>query len=148
MSLCGELRWGSWVHRGDCSPIKALSRPDLSLLHLAAALGFSRLARTLLLWRQENPSLTLDAEVDPLGRDARECTPLVSERDLPSAAGSRDTSVVSLKLQSYCSYKLHCSYKHYLKTCSKHTSKQTWNMLEACPPIILSSHLQGTLSFV
>ncbi|EEC07599.1 calmodulin-binding transcription activator, putative, partial [Ixodes scapularis] len=93
VSLCGELRWGSWVHRGDCSPIKALSRPDLSLLHLAAALGFSRLARTLLLWRQENPSLTLDAEVDPLGRDARECTPL----HWACARGQREVALLLLQ---------------------------------------------------
>ncbi|CAN7986340.1 unnamed protein product, partial [Ixodes hexagonus] len=93
VSLCAELRWGSWVHRGDCSPIKALTRPDLSLLHLAAALGFSRLARTLLLWRQENPSLTLDAEVNPLGRDARDCTPL----HWACARGQREVALLLLQ---------------------------------------------------
>ncbi|XP_064459718.1 calmodulin-binding transcription activator 2-like isoform X3 [Ornithodoros turicata] len=76
VSLCQELQEGTWVARGDASPVKAVSHPDLTLLHLAAALGFARLACALLRWRHDNSSLTLEAEVDALRRDRNDCTPL------------------------------------------------------------------------
>lgn len=95
VSLCQELRWGAWLPRsgGDNSPVRALTRPDLSLLHLAAALGFSRLARCLLRWRLQSPSPTLDAEVDALARDAAQCTPL----HWACARGQREVALLLLQ---------------------------------------------------
>lgn len=49
----------------------------MTLLHLAAALGYSRLVCSLLHWRTENSSLLLDTEIDALSRDDHGYTPLV-----------------------------------------------------------------------
>lgn len=49
----------------------------MTLLHLAAALGYSRLVCSLLHWRTENSSLVLDTEIDALSRDDNGYTPLV-----------------------------------------------------------------------
>ncbi|XP_074113727.1 calmodulin-binding transcription activator isoform X2 [Cotesia typhae] len=59
-----------------------------TLLHLAAGLGYSRLACALLHWRSENPSSVLDAEVDALRQDAAGLTPLA----WACAAGHADTA--------------------------------------------------------
>ncbi|KAJ8675931.1 hypothetical protein QAD02_011717, partial [Eretmocerus hayati] len=59
-----------------------------TLLHLAAGLGYSRLACALLHWRAENPSCVLDAEVDALRQDAAGLTPLA----WACAAGHADTA--------------------------------------------------------
>lgn len=49
----------------------------MSVLHLAAVLGYSRLVSALLLWRTENPNRILNAEIDALGQDDEGFTPLV-----------------------------------------------------------------------
>ncbi|XP_012282752.1 calmodulin-binding transcription activator 2 isoform X2 [Orussus abietinus] len=59
-----------------------------TLLHLAAGLGYSRLACALLHWRAENPSSVLDAEVDALRQDGAGLTPLA----WACAAGHADTA--------------------------------------------------------
>ncbi|XP_066588029.1 calmodulin-binding transcription activator 2 isoform X2 [Prorops nasuta] len=59
-----------------------------TLLHLAAGLGYSRLACALLHWRSENPSSVLDAEVDALRQDGAGLTPLA----WACAAGHADTA--------------------------------------------------------
>lgn len=58
---------GSWVtgYRG------------MTLLHLAAALGYSKLVNTLLTWRAENPNAILETEIDALSQDNQGYTPLV-----------------------------------------------------------------------
>lgn len=68
---------GSWTRHDDVTPILTTTCSDLTLLHLAAALGFSRLVCTLLHWRTENSSLMLEREVDAMSQDKRGCTPLV-----------------------------------------------------------------------
>ncbi|XP_076358099.1 calmodulin-binding transcription activator 2-like isoform X3 [Tachypleus tridentatus] len=75
--LCQRLLGGSWIRGNDTNTLEATSRSDLTLLHLAAALGYSRLVCTLLHWRTENPSLILESEVDALSRDKNKCTPLL-----------------------------------------------------------------------
>lgn len=50
----------------------------MSMLHLAAHLGYSRLVSTLILWRSENPNALLDIEIDALCQDNDGFTPLVS----------------------------------------------------------------------
>lgn len=49
----------------------------MSLLHLAASLGYTRLVGALLSWRSENSNAVLDTEVDALGQDNDGYTPLV-----------------------------------------------------------------------
>ncbi|KAL4659956.1 calmodulin-binding transcription activator 2 isoform X3 [Arapaima gigas] len=50
----------------------------MTLLHLAAAQGYTHLIHTLIHWRTVNPdSLDLEQEVDPLNVDHFSCTPLM-----------------------------------------------------------------------
>lgn len=49
----------------------------MSLLHLAACLGYSRLVSVLLSWRTDNPNVILDTEIDALSQDNNGNTPLV-----------------------------------------------------------------------
>ncbi|XP_022247268.1 LOW QUALITY PROTEIN: calmodulin-binding transcription activator 2-like [Limulus polyphemus] len=75
--LCQRLLGGTWIQGSDTIVLETTFRPDLTLLHLAAALGYSRLIHTLLQWRAGNPSLILESEVDALSRDKNNCTPLL-----------------------------------------------------------------------
>lgn len=50
----------------------------MSLLHLAAFLGYTRLVSALLTWRSENPNVILDTEIDALSQDNDGFTPLVN----------------------------------------------------------------------
>lgn len=49
-----------------------------TILHLAAALGYTKLTTVLLRWRQDDMSLVLEKEVNLGARDSDNCTPLVS----------------------------------------------------------------------
>lgn len=49
----------------------------MSLLHLAARLGYTRLVKTFLTWQSENPNIVLDMEIDALSQDNEGYTPLV-----------------------------------------------------------------------
>ena len=59
-----------WRSRGQL-------QASTSLLHLAAALGLTRLTCSLLHWVAEKPGRRLCREVDPLARDTDGFTPLV-----------------------------------------------------------------------
>ena len=50
----------------------------MTILHLAASLGYSRLTSSLLHWSTDNPILTLQTEIDALAQDGEGFTPLVS----------------------------------------------------------------------
>ncbi|XP_021696358.1 uncharacterized protein LOC5577064 isoform X3 [Aedes aegypti] len=58
---------GSWIgkHRG------------MTLLHLASALGYAKLVRTMLTWKTENSNVILEAEIDALSQDQEGFTPLM-----------------------------------------------------------------------
>ncbi|XP_055609247.1 uncharacterized protein LOC129756408 isoform X2 [Uranotaenia lowii] len=58
---------GSWLgkHRG------------MTLLHLASALGYAKLVRTMLTWKTENSNVILEAEIDALSQDQDGFTPLM-----------------------------------------------------------------------
>ena len=76
-----------------------------TLLHLAAGLGYSRLACALLHWRAENPSSVLDAEVDALRQDSAGLTPLA----WACAAGHADTARILYRfvrrfLEIFCAF--------------------------------------------
>lgn len=64
--VSGSLCKSEAVHRG------------MTLLHLAASLGYSRLVCAMLHWRAENSSMFLETEVDALSQDDDGYTPLVS----------------------------------------------------------------------
>lgn len=49
----------------------------MTLLHLASALGYSKLVCTMLAWRADNPSVILETEIDALSQDNLGYTPLV-----------------------------------------------------------------------
>ena len=49
----------------------------MTLLHLASALGYTKLVCTMLTWRAENPSVILETEIDALSQDQDGYTPLV-----------------------------------------------------------------------
>ncbi|CAH2048201.1 unnamed protein product, partial [Iphiclides podalirius] len=61
-----------------------------TILHLAAALGYTKLTTVLLRWRQDDNSLALEKEVNLGARDSDNCTPLM----VASAAGHVETAVV------------------------------------------------------
>nr|XP_017106161.2 uncharacterized protein LOC108131671 isoform X2 [Drosophila bipectinata] len=48
----------------------------MSLLHLAAALGYAKLVGAMLNWRAENPHIILETELDALSQDVYGFTPL------------------------------------------------------------------------
>ncbi|XP_045498670.1 calmodulin-binding transcription activator 2 isoform X2 [Colias croceus] len=66
------------------------SEDGSTILHLAAALGYTKLTTALLRWRQDDNSLALEKEVNLGARDSDNCTPLM----VASAAGHVDTAVV------------------------------------------------------
>lgn len=49
----------------------------MSLLHLAARLGYTRLVNKFLSWQSENPNIVLNMEIDALSQDNEGFTPLV-----------------------------------------------------------------------
>ncbi|CAF4917806.1 unnamed protein product [Pieris macdunnoughi] len=66
------------------------SEEGSTILHLAAALGYTKLTTALLRWRQDDNSLALEKEVNLGARDSDNNTPLM----VASAAGHTDTAVV------------------------------------------------------
>ncbi|XP_055531711.1 calmodulin-binding transcription activator 1 isoform X2 [Wyeomyia smithii] len=74
---------GSWIgkHRG------------MTLLHLASALGYSKLVRTMLTWKAENSNVILEAEIDALSQDQDGFTPLM----WACSRGHIDTAIVLYK---------------------------------------------------
>ncbi|XP_045773206.1 calmodulin-binding transcription activator 2 isoform X3 [Maniola jurtina] len=61
-----------------------------TILHLAAALGYTKLTTVLLRWRQDDNSLALEKEVNLGARDSDNCTPLM----VASVEGHVETAVV------------------------------------------------------
>lgn len=62
----------------------------MTLLHLASALGYSKLVLTMLTWREENSSIILEAEIDALRQDDEGFTPLM----WACARGHNDTAIM------------------------------------------------------
>ncbi|XP_014665005.1 PREDICTED: calmodulin-binding transcription activator 1-like [Priapulus caudatus] len=84
-TLSFEDRLVSYVQRASQRPwlkptqIQCLPRTcrGMNTLHLATALGYTRLVQTLIRWRCESPSIVLDMEVDAVTGDDMMCTPLM-----------------------------------------------------------------------
>ncbi|XP_030631841.1 calmodulin-binding transcription activator 2 [Chanos chanos] len=77
VSVCERMmaggRWG-----GGERLVHSVRHRGMTLLHLAAAQGYTQLIHTLIQWRSVNAdSLDLEQEVDPLNVDHFSCTPLM-----------------------------------------------------------------------
>ena len=77
VTLCQRLTSGDCDDCDDWTTGQATSQVSTSLLHLAAALGLTRLTCSLLHWVAEKPGRRLCREVDPLSQDTEGFTPLV-----------------------------------------------------------------------
>ncbi|KAM9444680.1 calmodulin-binding transcription activator 2 [Clarias gariepinus] len=77
VNVCEQMmsggRWGGAERLTHC-----VRHRGMTLLHLAAAQGYTHLIHTLIRWRtQSADSLDLEQEVDPLNVDHFSCTPLM-----------------------------------------------------------------------
>ncbi|KAM8746882.1 LOW QUALITY PROTEIN: calmodulin-binding transcription activator 2 [Acanthopagrus schlegelii] len=71
-------RWGGGGGGGGERLHHSIRHRGMTLLHLAAAQGYTHLIHTLIHWRTVNSdSLDLEQEVDPLNIDHFSCTPLM-----------------------------------------------------------------------
>ncbi|XP_041841901.1 calmodulin-binding transcription activator 2 [Melanotaenia boesemani] len=71
-------RWGGGGGGGGERLHHSVRHRGMTLLHLAAAQGYTHLIHTLIHWRRVNgDSLDLEQEVDPLNVDHFSCTPLM-----------------------------------------------------------------------
>lgn len=77
VTYCQNLTSRNWRHGEVLSVSWFASHRGMTLLHLAASLGYSRLVCAMLHWRAENSSLLLETEVDALSQDEDGFTPLV-----------------------------------------------------------------------
>ncbi|XP_077997994.1 calmodulin-binding transcription activator 1-like [Glandiceps talaboti] len=75
VQICVRLmqrEWSNTPELHNATPIRGMT-----LLHLAAALGYSQLISQLIQWRANSPSVVLEIECDPLNIDHFSCTPLM-----------------------------------------------------------------------
>lgn len=77
VSFCQNMTARIWRHGEELSVSWFSSLRGMTLLHLAASLGYSKLVCAMLHWRAENSSLLLETEVDALSQDEDGYTPLV-----------------------------------------------------------------------
>ncbi|XP_018318832.1 calmodulin-binding transcription activator 1 isoform X2 [Agrilus planipennis] len=77
VSYCQTMTSRVWQYGEELSVSWFASHRGMTLLHLAASLGYSRLVCALLHWRAENSSLLLETEVDALSQDEDGNTPLM-----------------------------------------------------------------------
>ncbi|KRT86404.1 Ankyrin repeat-containing protein, partial [Oryctes borbonicus] len=93
VSYCQTMTSRSWRHGEELSVSWFASHRGMTLLHLAASLGYSRLVCAMLHWRAENSSLLLETEVDALSQDEDGYTPLM----WACARGHTETAVMLYK---------------------------------------------------
>lgn len=78
VTYCQTLTTRQWRHSDDLATLQHFAGlRGMTLLHLAASLGYSKLVSTMLHWRTDNSSLFLETEVDALSQDEEGFTPLV-----------------------------------------------------------------------
>lgn len=77
VNYCQTMSARLWRHGEELSVAWFASHKGMTLLHLAASLGYARLVCAMLHWRAENSSLLLETEVDALSQDEDGRTPLV-----------------------------------------------------------------------
>ncbi|XP_076265400.1 calmodulin-binding transcription activator isoform X5 [Rhynchophorus ferrugineus] len=77
VNFCQNMTSRIWKFGEELSVSWFASHRGMTLLHLAASLGYSRLVCAMLHWRAENSSLLLETEVDALSQDELGYTPLM-----------------------------------------------------------------------
>ncbi|KAJ8255034.1 hypothetical protein GJAV_G00200220 [Gymnothorax javanicus] len=78
VGLCERMMAGGRWGGGGERLLHSVRHRGMTLLHLAAAQGYTQLIQTLIHWRSVNAdSLDLEQEVDPLNVDHFSCTPLM-----------------------------------------------------------------------
>ncbi|KAJ9578325.1 hypothetical protein L9F63_005443, partial [Diploptera punctata] len=90
VSYCQDMTTRAWRSGEEVNPSWFSSHRGMTLLHLAASLGYSRLVCAMLHWRAENSSLLLETEVDALSQDEDGYTPLM----WACAKGHRETAIL------------------------------------------------------
>ncbi|XP_023715789.1 calmodulin-binding transcription activator 2 isoform X4 [Cryptotermes secundus] len=90
VSYCQEMTSRPWRSGEEVNPSWFSSHRGMTLLHLAASLGYSRLVCAMLHWRAENSSLLLETEVDALSQDEDGYTPLM----WACARGHQETAIL------------------------------------------------------
>uniref|UniRef100_A0A1Y1N492 CG-1 domain-containing protein n=1 Tax=Photinus pyralis TaxID=7054 RepID=A0A1Y1N492_PHOPY len=93
VTYCQTMTSRLWRYGEELSVSWFTSHRGMTLLHLAASLGYSRLVCALLHWRAENSSLLLETEVDALSQDEDGYTPLM----WACVKGHTDTAVMLYK---------------------------------------------------
>ncbi|XP_073846812.1 calmodulin-binding transcription activator isoform X2 [Musca autumnalis] len=77
VSYCHQLTKLTWQSNASASGVTwNAGYKGMTLLHLAAALGYNKLVCALLTWRSENPHIILETEIDAFSQDAHGYTPL------------------------------------------------------------------------
>ncbi|XP_076850645.1 LOW QUALITY PROTEIN: calmodulin-binding transcription activator 2-like, partial [Brachyhypopomus gauderio] len=71
------MQSGSWAAGDGERLTHSVTHRGMTLLHLAAAQGYTQLIHTLMRWRNLSTDLNLEQEVDPLNVDHFSCTPLM-----------------------------------------------------------------------
>lgn len=87
MTYCQSLAMRQW---GNSSNNWHSGPKGMTLLHLASALGYTKLVCTMLKWRGENSSFILETEVDAMNQDLDGFTPLM----WACARGHNETAMV------------------------------------------------------
>ncbi|XP_070562188.1 LOW QUALITY PROTEIN: calmodulin-binding transcription activator 2-like [Ptychodera flava] len=75
VEICESLVKRRWSDTQEL--YNSCSVRGMTLLHIAAALGYDKLITLLVQWRADSPSVVLEIEVDPLNVDHFSCTPLM-----------------------------------------------------------------------
>ncbi|XP_052839156.1 uncharacterized protein LOC128254268 isoform X6 [Drosophila gunungcola] len=75
VAYCHKLIKHAWSMPSTCASWTVGLR-GMTLLHLAAALGYAKLVGAMLNWRAENPHIILETELDALSQDVYGFTPL------------------------------------------------------------------------
>lgn len=88
VNYCQKLSTRSW--RSMTPTAWSVSHKGMTLLHLASALGYSKLVCTMLSWRADNSSMFLEREVDALSQDEDGYTALM----WACAKGHIDTATI------------------------------------------------------
>ncbi|KAG5895918.1 hypothetical protein JTB14_031823 [Gonioctena quinquepunctata] len=93
VNFCQNMTSRIWRQGEELSVSWFASHRGMTLLHLAASLGYSRLVCAMLHWRAENSSLLLETEVDALSQDEDGFTALM----WACARGHTETAVMLYK---------------------------------------------------
>ncbi|CAG5129969.1 unnamed protein product, partial [Candidula unifasciata] len=76
-NLVHQVQTMTGQHWTDSNLYPKAGQHNLTLLHLAAALGFAKLISCLIRWRVDNNCVALEFEVDAQSVDSHACTPLM-----------------------------------------------------------------------